>query len=231
MDDAKMYQFKIQGLCILRNVISQEKVNDICSALPTDLKHHFEFLEQNSIFMELMETPEILEACKDLVGKWFRFDHSLGVCQTQKDEPYLHGGQYGSQGTCFSNGWNGQLAFGIYLTAQNENTGGFTYIPGSHKTLVGEQFVDDSLSIVPEVYPGDIVIFPESLLHGQQQWKADYVRKTLYYKYVPGYMCWQDYEQTKKYLDLAQTDMQRLLLRPPFVRNMNQSFRKPTMEE
>ena len=62
-----------------------------------------------------------------------------------------------------------------------------------------------------------MLIFTEALVHGTTRWKGANRRRALLYKYSPGYSTWGKSEQLDQYLDLAQNDLQRDLLRPPYV--------------
>lgn len=244
LTDAQRYTFETTGLLIYRDFYPQAVVDRMRGAVPHKERGHY-FHNDPEIFMSFMSEPWIIECCSAFIGNWFRFDHELFVCQNQKSDPYLHGGQYGSQGTCFHHSvakqsWNGQLTVGMCLTEQNQETGGFSYIPGSHHAIHGGQWglqhsfwnnlMDDSEVVrTPELRPGDLYVFSEALAHGQRTWTKADERITLYMKYVPGYMAWQDYEITKGLLKYATEDVHDALLKRPFVREgdyTSKDFRK-----
>ncbi len=205
----------------------------------------FPFLELDPLFMDLMSDPLIIDFGIRYLGEWFRFDHAIGLQQPSKSRNpdgsiresqaiNLHGGPSCSQGSCFSYTVNGkmrlgQLNVGIVLTEQSGKDGGFCYIPGSHQApndIEGNAVLQNFLSgnfdhpsiVTPKLFPGDLVIFTEAIIHGMAPWKAsDKIRRNLYFKYSPGFLAWRDYEEIKKYLPLARTPIQKMLLRPPYV--------------
>ena len=62
-----------------------------------------------------------------------------------------------------------------------------------------------------------MLIFTEALVHGTRRWQSDHRRRSLLYKYSPGYSAWGNAERMQRYEDLATNDLQRALLRPPYV--------------
>ena len=62
-----------------------------------------------------------------------------------------------------------------------------------------------------------MLIFTEALVHGTRKWTSNNKRRSLLYKYSPGYSTWGDPAQLERSRELAQNDLQRALLRPPFV--------------
>ena len=150
----------------------------------------------------------------------------------------LHGGPQSSQHSCYylqlphgkRRGIVGQMNFGYCLEPQNSKTGGFVYVPGSHKSAdsrAGNEvlsevykgnFTDPSL-LVPELNPGDLLVFTEALIHGDTGWQAsnDSYRMQIYYKMTPGFMCWRDPHQQEIYHHYAANDLERRLIEPPWT--------------
>jgi ectoine hydroxylase-related dioxygenase (phytanoyl-CoA dioxygenase family) len=97
--------------------------------------------------------------------------------------------------------------------------GGFVGVLGSHKANINtyKPPLDSPLVFNPMLKAGDMLIFTESLVHGTLRWNSDKRRRSLLYKYSPGYSSWSKADQLDQYLELAQTDLQRDLLRPPYV--------------
>ena len=207
----------------------------------------FPFFELDPFFFDILTHELVLEMCAMVTGEWFRLDHAIGLEQPGKmrldngdlvsqDETTgnLHGAPYASQYSCFyANVYQqplaGQFVVGIALEDQKPSDGGFCYIPGSHKhgdhrlgkhvlkDVLGDDF-DSDMVTVPQLNAGDLVFFTESTIHGMAPWKAQSRRRrNIYYKISPGFLAWRSYEGIKKYLPLARTDIQRKLLRPPFV--------------
>lgn len=243
--EEQAYIFATTGMLVVRDFYSLETVERMLKSVDFSNSKGLYIDKDPQLFMEFMSHPWIVDCCSRLIGPWFRFDHELAVVQTKETPPYLHGGQFGSQGTCTHHpigkySWNGQLTVGLSLTGQDEETGGFSYIPGSQNCDVGGQFAmqhsfwknllnDPEVVRTPNLRPGDLYVFSEALIHGQKQWECLTPRTTLYIKYVPGYMVWQDYEITKRYLRYASTPTQNALLTRPYTREGdfdNKDFRQ-----
>ena len=111
-----------------------------------------------------------------------------------------------------------------YLLAdEGPGDGGVAVIPGSHKANLPcpksvrnwdahQQYVTEILAKA-----GDAVIFTETLTHVTLPWNGEHQRRALLYKYSPGYSTWGKAENLDQYLDMAANDLQRDLLRPPYV--------------
>ena len=100
----------------------------------------------------------------------------------------------------------------------NPGDGGFIGVPGSHKANQPFKPEPDShLVVQPTLKAGDMLIFTEALMHGTRKWVSPNRRRSLLYKYSPGYSTWGAADTGSHFLDMAQTDIERALLRPPFV--------------
>ena len=55
------------------------------------------------------------------------------------------------------------------------------------------------------------------LVHGTRNWESDRPRRSILYKYSPGYSTWGNPEALAPARELASTELQRQLLRPPGV--------------
>ena len=89
--------------------------------------------------------------------------------------------------------------------------------PPSFKTPeVREQKRDPHYVVQPSVEGGDVLIFTEALMHGTRAWSASHERRTLLYKYSPGYQSWsRTYYRLDDYPDA--TEQQRRLMAPPSI--------------
>ena len=56
------------------------------------------------------------------------------------------------------------------------------------------------------------------LVHGTRNWESDRPRRSILYKYSPGYSTWGNPEALAPARELASTEPQRQLLRPPGVK-------------
>ena len=249
--DKDRYLLDVHGLVIQRGFLSPEQLKDINSSIDDSLSaasyapYKFNFFELLPIFCEIMASPFVCKACEIFLGAHYRFDHGMGIQFPGKvktlDETLLevegnlHGGSLMCQGSVFSLDYGnrslfGQLGLGIALTEQDEQTGGFCCVLGSHRQpaywqsgshvfnkVLRRQF-DRDVVLVPKLAAGDAFLFPDNLVHGTTQWRNnDISRRSLYYKYVPGFAAWRPHSEIEHYSKLATTDRQRKLLRPPYV--------------
>lgn len=211
MISKESYFFDCLGLFHKRNVFTAEQVgaaNQVVDECQANLKYvrgnlineiikYFGIWESHPIFLELANHPAILELCRDSYGgsASFRLDHAFIIDSkpTDKLQGLLHGcsfskntthyyltqGQQNLNQVCWTR--VGQLSVAIVLKPQSAKTGGFCFIPGSHKTsyfVSGQELhkhifkkpsldVNEEHLVVPDLNPGDLIAFPESLIHGQ----------------------------------------------------------------
>lgn len=174
---------------------------------PTKIKG----FETHKIFLDLLTHPAIHEICKVCYGPAYRLDH-LHLAEQNKHttkKPDLHGECFGRlqshyyfsapqrhiKEPCYTR--VGQLSVGVVLQGQRQATGGFCYVPGSHKSayhLTGAELMNSLLSdpqkhkqvvVVPDLDPGDVVAFPENLIHGHTVMTTPTCRLFLYGMYFP----------------------------------------------
>ena len=230
--EAEIYEFDLNGYILYRNLIGPEDLGRMNDLIDTHLNgenpSRFDFVELDSIFMRLMAHPRTLQTMQTLIGPWLRHDHAYGIQMTadQDTRENLHGGLRADQGEHqyqWANGkmWNGLIVIMYALEDVNPGDGGFVVVPGSHKASFDtyKPEVDSHLVVNPSLRAGDMLIFTEALVHGTRRWASTQTRRSLLYKYSPGYSSWSSPSINDKYLDLATNDLQRDLLRPPFVGN------------
>jgi len=234
----QIYTLDSLGLVVVRNIIPREQIDLANRVIETSLKNKkngkFSVLEMDPVFFSFMSNPWILSACEQMLGPNFRFDHAFGLQQPGENlGANLHGGPLTCQGANYyvSNQGEircGRISIGIMLTRQDKDSGGFVFIPGSHKSVFpyhGNKVLSEVLPNrfdseciqCPTLDPGDLVCFVDSLVHGTSDWKKDSKRRALYYMYSPGFVSWRPHEHVAKYLAMATTDVQRRLLEPPYV--------------
>lgn len=236
------YSFECTGLAIISNVLSTAQVETakqlIRSNWPQGVPWKFPVLQLGRVFWDMMTRPELLELCDQFAGPQFRMDHAFGLTSNGAIAQ-LHGGPQSSQYSCFylplsfgpRRGLAGQLNFGYCLEGQSPATGGFCYIPGSHKVVdsragsavlaevYGGKFNHHSI-IVPTLVPGDLILFTEATVHGDTGWRnpvSGSCRMQVYYKMTPGFVAWRDPAQNQHLLQYAQTELERKLLLPPWT--------------
>jgi hypothetical protein len=183
-----LYVFDCQGFAIIRNLIPlsvvERAISAINTAFPNKMTWKFPVLHLDRVFWEIMTTPLILKCAEHLCGSEFRLDHAFTVT-SDNGVPNLHGGPNCSQRSCFAQ-WVGntdilvgQLSVGVALTPQSAQTGGVSYIPGSHKAFdqrdgrtIKEQIMDNHFNheflVTPSLNPGDVVVFTVILVGFQQ---------------------------------------------------------------
>lgn len=245
------YLLDVQGLAVTRSFLTRDQVTSINKLIDESLlvidysPYKFNFFELSTVFCDIMSSLFVCKACEIFLGPHYRFDHCMGIQfpgkvkmvdgTLQSAQGNLHGGSLVCQSSVFSLDYGarsvfGQLGLGIALTDQDETTGGFCCVLGSHRQpaywqsganvfdkVLRCQF-DPDVVYIPKLFAGDAFLFPDNLVHGTTLWKdKDTRRRSLYYKYVPGFAAWRPYSEISHYLELARTEKQRNLLRPPYV--------------
>jgi hypothetical protein len=229
----EIYEFDLNGYIVYRNILSAEAVGRMNRIIDKDQAEkgaensfHFPFMDMDpECFLGLMAHPRTLQIIRVMVGDWLRLDHAYAIQMTRETEAKenLHGGPRADQGEHQYQWLDGKMYNGLIvvmyaLADVNPGDGGFICVPGSHKAnLVHRPPVTSHLVVNPSLRAGDMLIFTEALVHGTRRWQGEHRRRSLLYKYSPGYSTWADYERMRRYCDLAKNDLQRDLLRPPHV--------------
>ena len=231
MTEAEKFEFDINGIIVYRKVLAPALVREMNNILDAKFGGQFpwtfEFIEDDPIFLELMALPRTLHILRTMLGDWFRLDHAYGLQMTRDTITHagdnLHGGPRFDQGEhqyqwVRGRMYNGLVVVMYALEDVNAGDGGFIAVPGSHKSNVDYQPpVTSHLVTNPALKAGDMLIFTEALIHGTRKWQSPQRRRSLLYKYSPGYSCWHDPTEMLKLLPKATTELQRMLLRPPGV--------------
>ena len=232
MTEEEIFEFDLNGLIIYRDLIPPEDISKMNSLINADqgneFPQSFSFLHLDPIFMNLMANPKTLDVIRSIIGDWMRLDHTYGLQMKHDSEvrENLHGGLRADQGEhqyqwAHNRMWNGLIVVMYPLEDVKPEDGGFISVLGSHKSNVNNYTpaVDSHLVHNPSLNAGDMLIFTEALVHGTRAWKSQSKRRALLYKYSPGYSAWGPSDSLSPFLELAQNDLQRDLLRPPFVGN------------
>ena len=230
MTKKEIFEFDLNGLIIYRDLISPKDVSRMNELIDTDqgneFPQSFSFLHLDPIFMNLMANPKTLDVMRSIIGDWMRLDHTYGLQMKYDSEvrENLHGGLRADQGEhqyqwAHNQMWNGLIVVMYALEDVEPNDGGFIGVLGSHKSNINSYKppVDSHLVHNPSLKAGDMLIFTEALVHGTRAWNSHNKRRSLLYKYSPGYSAWGPSESLSPFLGLAQNDLQRDLLRPPYV--------------
>lgn len=235
VDPLDVYLFDCVGVSILRNVIPQEQIklakDAIEKTFPGTKPWKFAVLGLGEVFWDMMTNIKMLGMVEQLCGDQFRMDHAFSVT-SDGGIVNLHGGPASSFGSCFTQIdrqlMTGQLSCGISLTAQSPTTGGMCFIPGSHRSLdvrtggeIKKQLLNGKMDheaiVIPTLNPGDLILFSESLIHGDTGWKnPSCSRIVVYYKFCPGFMTWRDPREQEQYVSLARNSLEKRLVEPPW---------------
>lgn len=230
MTEAEMYEFDLNGYIVYRDLIAPDEVarmNQILDDnITADTGDHFGFMEWDPVFLDLMAHPRTLNIMRPIIGDWLRLDHAYAIKLESDSEvrENLHGGLRADQGEhqyqwAYGKMWNGLIVVMYALEDVNPGDGGFICVPGSHKAAINtyKPAVDSHLVVNPSLKAGDMLIFTEALVHGTRNWVSKGRRRSLLYKYSPGYSTWGRPEQLDSIRALATTDLQHAILRPPYV--------------
>jgi hypothetical protein len=199
MIDKEFYFFDCFGLYHKKKVFSETDIELANTAFEISQKKnkgikYYNVFDTNEIFIKLINHIEIKKICRLCFGEEYRLDHAFIINQKPDDKitKGLHGKCFGKNMSHYyiSHGqehldypcWTktGQLSVGLVLKEQNIETGGFCYIPGSHKTSyqvsgqnVHEAFLNNysfkEYVKIPSLEPGDLIAMPECLVHGQTE--------------------------------------------------------------
>ncbi|MCY3883341.1 MAG: phytanoyl-CoA dioxygenase family protein, partial [Gammaproteobacteria bacterium] len=105
------------------------------------------------------------------------------------------------------------------LADSGPETGGLCCIPGSHNShiklprCIRDGSIKDVVE-VPYAPAGSVTFFSEATTHGTMEWKADYERRTLLYKYCASQLTWSRSRVTAPE-GIELTSRQRRLLEEP----------------
>lgn len=232
MTDAEIYEFDLNGIIIYRNMLPLDivrKMNEVLDVkLAGSTASGFSFLDADPIFMDVLVWPRTINILRTMIGDWFRLDHTYGLQMTRETTDMrdnLHGGPRTDQGEhCYQwhqgKMYNGLVVVMYALKDVNPGDGGLIAVPGSHKANHPFRPEHDShLVINPSLKAGDMLIFTEALVHGTRSWKSPNGRRSLLYKYSPGYSTWAEADACDQFQPLAKTELQKALLRRPSVGN------------
>jgi hypothetical protein len=232
-----VYMLDATGYLVLRGVVPKEQINvalhEVNHRLGIMRYKKFTFFDMGGVFWDIMTNPAILGIVNEVCGEWFRLDHAFGICQsfcsravtphggTSSSRGCHHWGDVGGKPIC-----HGQLSVSVALNHQGGELGGVAMLPGSHKSvipmeggsLVGNNPMTELPYVSPELWPGDVLVMPENLVHGNRLWQKELPRFALYYMYFPaysGYRIWD--KRQEEHAKLARNELERRIFRPPGV--------------
>ena len=143
-------------------------------------------------FKRLIDHPKILPYLLDLLGPHVRLDHDYAIFMEEGPQINgLHGGEDGGgPGGPEADHWykyrDGIMRNGLSVMTYNladapEGAGGFSCIPGSHKSNFLREIPTEVRRFErpahyvaqPSIKAGDVVFFTEALVHGTMPWKQN----------------------------------------------------------
>ena len=237
MNNGEKFRFDLEGYLVVKQVLSQAEIdllNRIADrSMPVGDDRGYRQASGVSRWdpfcQRLFDHPKILPYLIEFLGPKFRADHDYAIFMKKGAESgRLHGGDSGD-----SDHWykcrDGKIRTGLTVCVYNlapagMGDGGFTCIPGSHKSnfptklpKAVRDFEEAAHYVIqPEVDAGDVLIFTEALIHGTSRWSANHERRALLFKFSPGHSSWAPtYHDLDDYEGL--TDRQKRILAPPSV--------------
>ena len=174
MDTAQRFEFDLNGVLVIRDVLPPESIRELRSVLVHKLDAgttgrvrgslegmRSSMLHWDERYRELLDLPQLSPILEDLIGEprialdglpSFRIDHVYSQRRREGDGgTSLHGGREGSSHTQnfeFRNGrfHNGLVVVAFELEETVSNGGGLCCCPGSHKSnIIGDLGFDRSL--------------------------------------------------------------------------------------
>lgn len=183
-------------------------------------------------FRNMLAHPTIVPYLNDLMGTGFRLDHGPGLIAMDVgcEGHVLHGGGEPfdpSQFYVMKNGrmFNGLTVVSWQLTDVHPGDGGFCCVPGSHKSNYrcpqDIKLLQNHQDAVHQVVAraGSAVLFTEALTHGTLPWHGAGQRRSILFKYSPGFQAWGGVPQRDEVFLNQLTPDQRAVMEPPYRPN------------
>jgi ectoine hydroxylase-related dioxygenase (phytanoyl-CoA dioxygenase family) len=228
-------QWKTDGYIALKGVLSPKEVESLTAVVdemyaeylrkpdvkPDSVFDRRNVMEDNDIFVKLMEHPVTFPVVLELLGPYIQLSMSEVIVRppNPKDKGYLHtdGGQAMRQIRVAEGSLPLQIKIQYFLTDLDApDSGNFTVVPGSHNWPMPEEGIPEG-PYTPKavqlcVKAGDAAVFPHALWHGVVGNKSEAPRKTLIYCY--SHQCFRafDYEKASPELLNRCTPRQRRLI-------------------
>lgn len=239
MTPEERFVFDVHGYLIIPGVLDVAEVSQLNrlfdAAYPGDYDHTTDpdrrlISRWGKPFLDLMDHSRVLPYLLELVGPKLRVDHDYCIVMDKgQSRGTLHGGPWGWEPDHWYKYHDGVIRTGLtvatfFLTPAAEGDGGFSCVPGSHKSNFTSGIPPEVATFQrpaayvrqPAVEAGDVLIFTEALVHGTAPWQAQHQRRVLLYKYSPGHSAWAGrYYDPAAYPDLS--EQQRRMMLPPMI--------------
>lgn len=249
LTEEQKYQWKEEGYLVLKGVLSAEEIKSLTVVIDqmdeenrkqlrsedpqngSDVKPYAELnklniIEDNDIFIELMDHPVTFPVVLELLGPFIQLSMSQAMIRSPNPENKglshaLHpdGGQAMQRIRVDKNSLPLQIKIQYFLTPlAGPEHGNFTIVPGSHHrpfpaAQLGNAESPHNVEAVQLcVEAGDAAVFPHALWHGAASNRSSYGRKTLIYCY--NHHCFRAYDYKEPSPELLNrcTPRQRRLL-------------------
>jgi len=230
-------QFERDGFIVVKNVLSGNELKKILAVVNTiwekyrsrnsdDYLHMFDFLNQDKIFMKLLDYDKILPLVLGLLGWNIYLYHShldVNLPIKQNNAPGLTWHRDNSRMNYdFKNGRYPLVALKVayWLSDVSEkNRGNLYVIPGSHKWTYNQGKTIKN-NILPEkaipliVKPGTVVFFDSRIWHTRGNNFSKITRKVLFFGYSYRWLRPRDNAKiSAKLLEMASPIQRQLLIR------------------
>jgi len=168
------------------------------------------FLAWGDPFCTLLDHEAIMPVLRCRLGDCFRLERVYGLHAAAGSRGHSLHADYGANaphaearsGDFFPHrdhlSLNGFVVVAWSLADAGPGLGGFSCIPGSHKSnfKVPQAILDDpsnaSCVVVPPVPAGSVILFSEALVHATAPWCAEHERWSLLYKYCVSSLTWSN---------------------------------------
>ena len=243
MTPEERFVFDLEGYLVVKNALSPVQVHELNTIADEVSKNRFnesgEFrVDEVSTWgapcLALVDNEIMLPYMLELLGPHVRVDHDYCLFMNRSDgQPHgLHGGPYGGPHDEADHWYrytegvmrNGLTVFTYCLAPAGAGDGGFTCIPGSHKSNLIQNIpaevkrLEQAAHYVhqPAVEAGDCLIFTEALVHGTRRWTAEHERRALLFKFSPSHSAWsRRYYDPDSYPGIS--ERQRQIMASPSV--------------
>ena len=228
-------QWAIDGYLLLPGVLSAPEVKHFTRAAdklyrthlrrnkdanPSSTMLHRNAMEDNDVFVELIDYPSTFDMVVELLGPYIQL--SMSEVVVRGPNPDIKGFVHTDGGPAMPHirptetSWPLQLKVQYFLTnVTKPDSGNFVVFPGSHlrpfPKSQGAISVETPGTVQICAKAGDVAIFPHSLWHGAAPNHTRRARKTLIYCYSQ--MCFRAYDFEKPTAELLErcTPRQRRL--------------------
>ncbi|MDA1191627.1 MAG: phytanoyl-CoA dioxygenase family protein, partial [Candidatus Poribacteria bacterium] len=153
MTDEEKFIFDLDGYIVIKDVLTQTEVDELNRIADEQFprkqdddldRRTSRCTEWGQPFVDLMDHPKVVPYLIDLFGPKFRLDHDYCIFMSQGGtRGGLHGGEWGGPAARAMDHWyryrDGQMRNGLMVVTYFGSPaavgdGGFSCIPGSHKS-------------------------------------------------------------------------------------------------